>query len=119
MKTLDFGGGWGPDLGVFSACRAKTRYDVRLGRRRSRGTCFPGKLWWQPRKSKWAFFGKVDWQMLVDEQNKHPGDAMLKKWVNQMGVKCGSDVLKLPNIGCKSIFVPRKKWILLGGRGPA
>ena len=109
LKALDFADAWGPCRGVFNVCLVPARRDVRLGKHCSCGLSFPGKLWWQPKKSKRASFCNVDWQMLVDEQSKRPDDVMFKKWVNQMGGQRGSDVLKCPRICCESHFVLRKK----------
>ena len=57
-------------------------------------SAFPGELWSQLDKGKWAFFCLVDWQMLINEQNKHPNNPVIKKWVDKMADEHGQHTLK-------------------------
>ena len=84
----------------------------------SRGLAFPGKPPFQGKKignecirdrDKWGFFCKVDWQMLVNEQSRHPDDPELKKRVDVMSAKFGSDVPARPDVVCGTKFAPRAK----------
>ena len=54
-KALDFIDSRGPSLRIFNVCRARARYDARLGNHCSCGFAFPNKLWHRPNKNKFAF----------------------------------------------------------------
>ena len=121
FKAMGFIDSWGPDMRLLHVCRARTRHCPRRGAIFC-GLAYPGKLWWQGRNidtrtgpqyirdhSKWGFFSHVGWQMLRDEKSHFLDDPELKRWVDNMANKFGSDILRWPDVGCGTKFVPHAK----------
>ena len=91
LKALDFVDMRGPDLPAFSARRARTAYCDKKRGHISRGLSSPAKMRLQGRRTDaaagpkytrhqntWQFYCNVDWNMLVDEQQRHPSDTKLR-----------------------------------------
>jgi len=52
---------------------------------------------------------KVDWEPLVQEQEKYPGGPRLKEWMTAVKRKLGPRPSRWPMIECGSTLVPVRK----------